>query len=223
MASKALTVIETTTASQSSPIAAIDFRCNEEAMPHSKALALANVPPAGGDLQLRHLQTDLLGSANYQVALIPPAKQTTHVRGLGSPPPMLLLSLTWKELVARVRAEADESRSLQRSIVHFGGVSVDLFRVEVTRSDAPVFLTAMEFKVLKFFVTNPGRVISRDELLDRVWGYENYPVTRTVDNQLMRLRQKLEADPRNPVHFRTVHGVGYKFVFESRPTPEKHI
>jgi len=216
MASKALTVIETTTASQSSPIAAIDFRCNEEAMPHSKAMALANVPPAGGDLQLRHLQTDLLGSANYQVALIPPAKQTTHVRGLGSPPPMLLLSLTWKELVARVRAEADESRLLQRSIVHFGGVSVDLFRVEVTRSDSPVFLTAMEFKVLKFFVTNPGRVISRDELLDRVWGYENYPVTRTVDNQLMRLRQKLEADPRNPVHFRTVHGVAVFWLLGSQ-------
>ena len=134
---------------------------------------------------------------------------------------MLLLSLTWKELVARVRAEADESRLLQRSIVHFGGVSVDLFRVEVTRSDATVSLTALEFKVLKFFVTNPGRVISRDELLDQVWGYENYPVTRTVDNQLLRLRQKLEADPRNPVHFQTVYGIGYKFVRESRPTTEK--
>jgi DNA-binding winged helix-turn-helix (wHTH) protein len=223
MASKALSVIDTTTESQPSPMAAIDFRCNEDEMPLSRALVLASVPPAGGDPQLRHLQADLLGSANYQVALIPPAKQTTHIGGLGSPLPMLLLPLTWKELVARVRAEADESRLLQRSIVHFGGVSVDLFRVEVTRSGATVSLTALEFKVLKFFVTNPERVISRDELLDRVWGYENYPVTRTVDNQLMRLRQKLEADPRNPVHFQTVHGVGYKFVCESRPTPEKRI
>jgi DNA-binding response OmpR family regulator len=56
------------------------------------------------------------------------------------------------------------------------------------------------------------RVISRDELLDKVWGYENYPCTRTVDNHILRLRQKLESDPSHPSHFLTVHGLGYKFV-----------
>ncbi len=70
----------------------------------------------------------------------------------------------------------------------------------------------MEFKVLKFFVSHPNHVISRDDILNQVWGYENYPCTRTVDNQVLKLRQKLEADAGQPVHFRTVHGVGYKFI-----------
>ena len=72
---------------------------------------------------------------------------------------------------------------------------------------------AQEFKTLKFFLQNPGRVISRDELLNHAWGYDNYPCSRTVDNHVLRLRQKLETDPSRPVHFRTVHRVGYKFVF----------
>ena len=75
-----------------------------------------------------------------------------------------------------------------------------------------VSLTAMEFKVLKFFVSNPNRVISRDQLLNEVWGYDNYPCTRTVDNHVLKLRQKLESEPADPVHFRTFHGIGYKFV-----------
>jgi DNA-binding response OmpR family regulator len=82
----------------------------------------------------------------------------------------------------------------------------------VVRDGAPVVLTAQEFKTLKFFVRNAERVITRDELLNEVWGYQNYPTTRTVDNHILKLRQKLEHDPANPVHFRTVHGVGYKFV-----------
>ena len=71
---------------------------------------------------------------------------------------------------------------------------------------------AREFNALKFLVQNAERVISRDELLTEVWGYQNYPSTRTVDNHILKIRQKLEKDPANPVHFRTVHGVGYKFV-----------
>ncbi len=65
---------------------------------------------------------------------------------------------------------------------------------------------------MKFMVQNPERVISREELLNQVWGYQNYPSTRTVDNHILKLRQKLEGDPSNPVHFRTFHGAGYKFV-----------
>jgi DNA-binding response OmpR family regulator len=73
-------------------------------------------------------------------------------------------------------------------------------------------LTSQEFKVLKFFVHNPDRVVSREELLNEVWGYQSYPSTRTVDNHILRLRQKLEKDPAHPLHFKTVHGAGYKFV-----------
>ena len=75
-------------------------------------------------------------------------------------------------------------------------------------------MTAQEFKTLRFFLHNAERVITRDELLNEVWGYQNYPSTRTVDNQILKLRQKLEGDPANPVHFWTVHGAGYKFVRE---------
>ena len=65
---------------------------------------------------------------------------------------------------------------------------------------------------MKFFASNPERVVSRDELLNEVWGYQAYPTTRTVDNHIMRLRQKTEKNPASPVHLQTVRGVGYKFV-----------
>ena len=80
-------------------------------------------------------------------------------------------------------------------------------------------MTAHEFKLLKFLALSPGRVVSREELLDQVWGYENYPTTRTVDNYILRLRQKLEPDPSNPQYFLTVHGAGYKFVPAAVPAP----
>jgi DNA-binding response OmpR family regulator len=166
---------------------------------------------------LPHLQRDILGSENYQVALVAPAKAAPRFR-LGASdaePSILLLPLTWKQLIARMRAEADHAQSLQYSVVMFGTVRVDLFRSEVSRSGTPVVLTALEFKVLRFFVTSPGRVISRDELLNQVWGFENYPCTRTVDNCVLRLRKKLEPDPAHPVHLQTVRGIGYRFVFEA--------
>jgi DNA-binding response OmpR family regulator len=84
--------------------------------------------------------------------------------------------------------------------------------MELTRGGQPVALTAQEFKILKYFAQNPGRVFSRSNLLNEVWGYENYPSTRTVDNHIWKLRLKLEDDPGSPVHFQTVHGAGYKFV-----------
>jgi len=126
---------------------------------------------------------------------------------------MVLLPMSWKQLMARVRKEvsAVPAESTTR-VVRFGEVSVDLLSMEVRRANHPVVITAMEFKVLKFFVLNPNRVISRDDLLDQVWGYENYPNTRTVDNHILRLRRKLESEFSNPMHFRTVHGVGYKFI-----------
>ena len=94
----------------------------------------------------------------------------------------------------------------------FGDVIVNFSSVEVCRKGQPVVLTALEFKALKYFIQNARRAIPRDELLNYVWGYENYPYTRTVDNHVLRLREKLEQDPSRPVHFRTVHGTGYKFL-----------
>ena len=98
------------------------------------------------------------------------------------------------------------------SLIVFGDVVVDLSSHEVRRRGQPVVLTALEFKTLKYFMQNARRAISRDELLNEVWGYENYPCTRTVDNHILKLRRKLERDPSKPAHFRTLHGAGYKFL-----------
>jgi DNA-binding response OmpR family regulator len=118
-----------------------------------------------------------------------------------------------RELLARVRAALRRtSRSTTTDVNGFDGISVDFTRMEVKRDGQAIALTAQEFKTLKFMLQNAERVISRDELLNEVWGYQNYPSTRTVDNHILKLRQKLEKDPTNPVHFRTVHGMGYKFV-----------
>jgi DNA-binding response OmpR family regulator len=91
-------------------------------------------------------------------------------------------------------------------------VMVDFSKTEITRGGEKITVTPKEFKTLKFLAKNAHRVISRDELLDKVWGYENYPCTRTVDNHMLRLRQKLESDPSHPSYLLTVHGLGYKFV-----------
>jgi DNA-binding response OmpR family regulator len=118
-----------------------------------------------------------------------------------------------RELLARVRAALRHTeRSPEIRVVSFDGISVDFKKMEIKRDGKPVTLTAQEFKTFQFLVQNADRVISRDELLNEVWGYQNYPSTRTVDNHILKLRQKLEKDPASPVHFRTVHGMGYKFV-----------
>jgi DNA-binding response OmpR family regulator len=84
--------------------------------------------------------------------------------------------------------------------------------MEGKRAGKPVSMTAQEFKLLRFLSRSTDRVISREELLNEVWGYQNYPSTRTVDNHILRLRQKLEPDPAHPRFFVTVHSAGYKFV-----------
>lgn len=118
-----------------------------------------------------------------------------------------------RELLARVRAALRHTvRTPEMHVVSFDTISVDFRKMEVKRDGKPVVLTAQEFKTFQFLVQNADRVISRDELLNEVWGYQNYPSTRTVDNHILKLRQKLEKDPSSPVHFRTVHGMGYKFV-----------
>jgi DNA-binding response OmpR family regulator len=118
-----------------------------------------------------------------------------------------------RELLARVRAALRHtSRTANVNVVSFDGITADFKKMEIKRDGEVIILTAQEFKTFQFLVQNADRVISRDELLNEVWGYQNYPSTRTVDNHILKLRQKLERDPSSPVHFRTVHGMGYKFV-----------
>jgi DNA-binding response OmpR family regulator len=118
-----------------------------------------------------------------------------------------------KELIARVHAVLRRVHGPKIADTYaYDDVAVDFAKMELTRKGKLIALTPQEFKVLKYFVGHPERVIARDELLNEVWGYNCYPSTRTVDNHIMKLRQKLEDDPLNPTHFRTVHGAGYKFV-----------
>jgi DNA-binding response OmpR family regulator len=94
----------------------------------------------------------------------------------------------------------------------FGGVTGCFSTMEIHRNGRPVILTCKEFKTLAYLIKNPRRVISRDELLSEVWGYANYPSTRTVDNHILKLRKKLETEPARPKHFHTIHSSGYKFL-----------
>jgi DNA-binding response OmpR family regulator len=118
-----------------------------------------------------------------------------------------------RELTARVQAAIRRQRKpAAQTTYRFADCEVDFRKMTVRRSGAPVILTAHEFKLLKFFTENAERVLTRDVLLNEVWGYNFYPTTRTVDNQILKLRQKLEPDPANPRHLLTIYGAGYKFV-----------
>ncbi|HYM01079.1 MAG TPA: response regulator transcription factor [Blastocatellia bacterium] len=118
------------------------------------------------------------------------------------------------ELLARIEAllrRAAARQSAPQTVV-FGSVQVDIDKVEVLREGEPVDLSAQEFKLLQYFVEHQQVVLSRNILLDEVWGYDAIPSTRTVDVHVAGLRQKLEPDPRRPRHIITVHRLGYKFV-----------
>ena len=104
------------------------------------------------------------------------------------------------------------AHEIDHELLVFKDVQIDFTSMEATRAGKPIAMTAQEFKLLKYLARSPERVISREELLNEVWGYQNYPSTRTVDNHILRLRQKLEPDPANPRFFLTMHGAGYKFV-----------
>jgi DNA-binding response OmpR family regulator len=129
-----------------------------------------------------------------------------------------------RELLARVRRAmrrgiptAGEAASVASAapaaheLLSFGDTKIDFTSMVVMRGGKTLAFTAQEFKLLKYFARCPARVISRQELLNEVWGYENYPTTRTVDNHILRIRQKLEPDPARPRYFLTMHGSGYKF------------
>jgi DNA-binding response OmpR family regulator len=118
------------------------------------------------------------------------------------------------ELLARIRAllrRANSSKSLPTDLT-FGDVEIDFLRYVARRRGKPVDMTRKEFAILRLLGSRTGEVVTRDELLNEVWGIESYPVTRTVDNHIAGLRAKLEPDPARPVYIRTVHGVGYQFV-----------
>jgi DNA-binding response OmpR family regulator len=119
-----------------------------------------------------------------------------------------------RELMARVRAilrRAQPSKA-QPDELRFDDVVINFVSYEARKAGQPIEMTRKEFQILRLLASRPGEVVTRDELLNEVWGYENYPTTRTVDNHIAALRAKTEAQPSDPQRLKTVHGVGYKLV-----------
>ena len=117
-----------------------------------------------------------------------------------------------EELIARIRALLRRSGGEAHHILKFAGAEVNIERRIVERHGQEVKLTPAEYNLLVFFLQNPDRPLTRDVILNSVWGYNSFPHTRTVDAHIVKLRQKFEADPAVPRHFLTVHGVGYRFL-----------
>jgi len=119
------------------------------------------------------------------------------------------------ELLARVEARLRRptgAHSAALEVFSFGDVVVDFRGADVTRAGQKVEISAREFRLLHYLVEHRGAIVSREELLKEVWGYDSTPLTRTVDVHVAWLRQKLEPNPRHPAYILTVHGLGYKFV-----------
>jgi DNA-binding response OmpR family regulator len=119
-----------------------------------------------------------------------------------------------RELLARVKAVLRRSglSSKEQEQYSFGDVEVNLRNHQVSRQGKMLEFSSKEFDLLKYFLCHPGETLSRDRLLEDVWGYDHFPTTRTVDAHIVRLRQKIEPKPDDPCFILTVHGTGYKFV-----------
>ena len=121
---------------------------------------------------------------------------------------------SFMELMARVEAllRRTSRQPLQSETFRFGEITVNFKKFEITRRGAPVEVSPREFNILKYFIEHRGEVIARDQLLDAVWGYGSFPLTRTVDMHIAKLRHKIEDTPSTPRFIITVHRIGYKFV-----------
>ncbi len=120
-----------------------------------------------------------------------------------------------RELLARVKAHLRRGERKEKnvpSIYRFNDVEIDFNHFKVRRKEREFDLTALEVEILKYFVSHRGEVVSREKLLDNVWGYEKYPSTRTIDNHILKLRKKLEEDPLKLKYIVSVYGEGYRFI-----------
>jgi len=121
-----------------------------------------------------------------------------------------------RELLARIKAIMRREPEIKNDIEEcsFGNLYINFRAMEATKNKKPIELSNLEFKVLKYFCQQENVVIDRNTLLEEVWGYDNFPSTRTVDNFILSLRKKIEDDPSHPAHIITLHGAGYKFIKE---------
>jgi DNA-binding response OmpR family regulator len=119
-----------------------------------------------------------------------------------------------RELIARIKALLRRNVEFKKEMedYSFGNISIDFKKQEIWKDNSKIDLSTTEISILKYFIQLEGEVVTRHQLLDDVWGYENFPTTRTVDNFILNIRKKIEDDPSNPKHLLTIHKAGYKFV-----------
>jgi len=120
-----------------------------------------------------------------------------------------------KELLARVKAHLRRGKREEKnipSVYRFDDVEIDFLHFKVKRKKKEFDLTSLEVKILKYFISHRGEVVTREALLDKIWGYERYPSTRTIDNHIMKLRKKLEGDTAEAKYIFSIYGEGYRFV-----------
>jgi len=120
-----------------------------------------------------------------------------------------------RELLARVKAHLRREKMEPRTVAKtfaFGDVEVDFVHFKVRRAGKEFDLTSLEVDILKYLISHKGEVVSREALLDKVWGYDKFPTTRTIDNHILKLRKKIEEDPSRPRHIFSIYGEGYRFM-----------
>ena len=120
-----------------------------------------------------------------------------------------------RELLARIKARlrhADKESKSVPEIYSIGDIEIDFARFKINRDGKEQELTSLETDILRYFVIHRGEVVSRDDLLEKIWGYQSYPTTRTIDNHILKLRKKIEEDPSHPRYILSVYGGGYRFI-----------
>ena len=120
-----------------------------------------------------------------------------------------------RELLARIKAHLRREKREAKTIPEvycFGDVEIDFTHFKVKHKDKQLDLTSLEVEILKYFIAHQGEVITREALLDKIWGYDKYPTTRTIDNHILKLRKKIETDPSHPEYILSIYGEGYRFM-----------
>ncbi len=120
-----------------------------------------------------------------------------------------------RELLARIKAHLRRKKREERAIPEVyqsGDIEIDFTHFKVKRKDKELDLTSLEIEILKYFIAHKGEVVTREALLNKIWGYEIFPTTRTIDNHILKLRKKIEEDPAHPKYIFSVYGEGYRFM-----------
>jgi len=120
-----------------------------------------------------------------------------------------------RELLARIKAHLRREKREKKTVpevYRFGDVEIDFTHFKVKRKDKELDLTSLEIEILKYLIAHRKEVVTREALLDKIWGYEKFPTTRTIDNHILKLRKKIEGDPSHPEYILSVYGEGYRFV-----------